>query len=300
MESTTTLRTSIGCDGFEWKFGFSMVVGSADHTRNVRCGSTCPLSPRFGIREERCQGRSGRIRRNNVIGRRALVHYPSTRWKPQAILVVLLSLWKDQPEGYAHTSALSILPGFSDPFVYLSLLDADTRWCPQRSEIPAPPFIIEDVLQDSSTAPYPSNHAPRSMNNILVKEFPDMASVYCYNFRDEPLPGETAVDPRSGEGACVKHIFTGPYENLKVQATTLFLQIQQDIKFSWQSVAAGIAEGISTHLMYHIPVPYAPPTPSRPILFLGITPSRLDRQRDPTMHPQSTKAHLQVRQRLQW
>ena len=132
-------------------------------------------------------------------------------------------------------------------------------------------------------------------DNILVKEFPDMASVYCYDLRVEPLPAETAVDPRSEKWACVKHIFTGPYENLKVQATTLFLQIQQGIEFGWQSVAAGIAEGISTHLMHYFLVPYVPPAPSRSVLFLGITPSRLGRHRDSGMHPRSTKAHLQVR-----
>ena len=180
------------------------------------------------------------------------------------------------------------------PFSHFSRFDADTYWCPQKTEDPAPPFIIENVLQDTSTAPYPSNHAPRSMktDNILVKEFPDMTSVYCYDFRDEPLLVETAVDPGLKKGVYVKHIFTGPYENLKVQATTLFFQIQEGIELGWQSVAAGIADGISMHLSYPPLVPYAPPTPSRPVLLLDITPSRLDRQRDPTMHSPSTKAHL--------
>ena len=78
-----------------------------------------------------------------------------------------------------------------------------------------------------------------------------MTSVYCYNFRDEPLSAETAIDPSPGKGACVKHIFTGPYEDLKVQATGLFLQIQEGIELGWQSVAAGIAEGISMRPVHH-------------------------------------------------
>lgn len=137
-------------------------------------------------------------------------------------------------------------------FFHFDRSDSDTRWCSQRNESPAPPFIIEDVLQDTSTAPYPCNHAPLSMtkDDILVKEFHDMTSVYCYNFRDESLPVETTVDSSSDEGACVKHIFTGPYENLKVQATRLFLQIQEGIELSWQGVATGIAEGISTRLIH--------------------------------------------------
>ncbi|KAF9645624.1 hypothetical protein BDM02DRAFT_492370 [Thelephora ganbajun] len=122
------------------------------------------------------------------------------------------------------------------------------RRCPscKRNEDPAPPFIIEDVLQDASTAPYPCNHAPRSMKagDILVNEFTDMTSVYCYNFRNEPLPVETAVDSGLEKGACVKHVFTGPYEDLKVQATGLFLQIQEGIELGWQSVTTGIAEGM--------------------------------------------------------
>jgi len=80
-------------------------------------------------------------------------------------------------------------------------------------------------------------------DDILVKEFPDMTTVYCYNFRDETLPVETAVNPKSEKGACVKHIFTGPYEGLKVQATGLFLQIQEGIELGWRSVTAGVAEG---------------------------------------------------------
>ena len=80
-------------------------------------------------------------------------------------------------------------------------------------------------------------------DDILVKEFHDMTSVYCYNFRDECLPTETAVGSSSNKGACVKHIFTGPYEDLKVQATSLFLQIQEGIELGWQSVATGVAEG---------------------------------------------------------
>ena len=170
-------------------------------------------------------------------------------------------------------------------FFHLDQFDPDTRWCSQRNEGLAPPFIIEDVLQDTSTAPYPCNHAPRSMkpDDILVKEFHDMTSVYCYNFRDESLSAETTADSRSDEGACVKHIFTGPYENLKVQATRLFLQIQKGIELSWQGVATGIAEGISTRLtrcfcLTALPVPHTSPTPPRPVLLLDITPSRLGGQ----------------------
>jgi hypothetical protein len=109
-----------------------------------------------------------------------------------------------------------------------------------------PLFIIEDVLQDTSTAPFPCNHAPLSMkaDDISVKEFPDMTSVYCYNFRDKLLPAEITVGPGSEGGACVKHIFTGPYEELKAQATGLFLQIQEGIELGWQSVTTGIAEGM--------------------------------------------------------
>lgn len=99
-------------------------------------------------------------------------------------------------------------------------------------------------MQDTSAAPYPCNHAPKSMkaDDIMVKEFQDMTSVYCYRFHDEP------PDPRPGKGARVKHIFTGPHGNLKVQATSLFLQIQEGIELGWQSVATGVAEGISTHV----------------------------------------------------
>lgn len=131
--------------------------------------------------------------------------------------------------------------------------DADTRWCPQRNEDPAPPFTIEDVLQDTSTAPYPCNHAPLSMktDDTPVKEFHDMTSVYCYNFRDESLTVGTTVNPSSDKGACVKHIFTGPYEDLKVQATSLFLQIQENIELGWQNISTAITEGISTRLVRH-------------------------------------------------
>lgn len=83
-------------------------------------------------------------------------------------------------------------------------------------------------------------------DDVLVKEFHDMTSVYCYNFRNEPLPAETAVNPSSEKGACVKHIFTGPYGDLKIRATSLFLQIQEGVELGWQSVTAGIAEGILT------------------------------------------------------
>jgi len=69
-----------------------------------------------------------------------------------------------------------------------------------------------------------------------------MTSVYCYKFGDERLPvGAISVE----EGACVKHIFTGPYEDLKVQATTLFTQVQEGIELGWQSISKGIAEGTS-------------------------------------------------------
>ena len=70
-----------------------------------------------------------------------------------------------------------------------------------------------------------------------------MTSVYCYNIRDEP------PDPNPGKGARVKHIFTGPHGGLKVQATSLFLKIQEGIELGWQSVTTGVAEGISTHVV---------------------------------------------------
>ena len=79
-------------------------------------------------------------------------------------------------------------------------------------------------------------------DDIVVKEFQDTTNVYCYHFRDEPS------DPSPGKGARVKHIFTGPHRNLKVQATSLFLQIQEGIELGWQSVTTGVAEGISTHV----------------------------------------------------
>ena len=72
--------------------------------------------------------------------------------------------------------------------------------------------------------------------DIVVKEFPDSMTVYCYNFHD---------DLGSEKGACVKHIFTGPYETLKTRATDLFDRIQEGLELSWQGVTAGIAEGIS-------------------------------------------------------
>jgi len=88
--------------------------------------------------------------------------------------------------------------------------------------------------------------------DILVKEFPDLTSVYCYNFRGGPAPVESVIGPNSEEGTCVKHIFTGPCEHLKVQATSLFLQIQEGIKLGWQNVTTGIAEGISACLLHPI------------------------------------------------
>jgi len=74
-----------------------------------------------------------------------------------------------------------------------------------------------------------------------------MTRVYCYKFRDAPLP----IKSNPVEGACVKHIFTGPYEDLKVQATNLFIQVQGGIELGWQSVTTGIAEGTSEHLTRH-------------------------------------------------
>lgn len=129
-------------------------------------------------------------------------------------------------------------------------------------------------------------------DDISVKEFSDMMSVYCYNFRNEPLPGEPSLVVG---GVCVKHIFTGPYEDLKVEATGVFLQIQENIELGWQNVTTGIAEGISTHLIRFASI-YTTLAPSRLVLLLGITSPRLGRRRDSAMHSPSTKAHLQVRQ----
>lgn len=84
--------------------------------------------------------------------------------------------------------------------------------------------------------------------DILVKEFGDMTSVYCYNFHDEPL----TVNLGSKKGAGVKHIFTGPYEGLKIEATGLFSQIQEGIELRWQGVRTGIAEGFSTNSNCHL------------------------------------------------
>ncbi|KAF9785403.1 hypothetical protein BJ322DRAFT_827862 [Thelephora terrestris] len=104
----------------------------------------------------------------------------------------------------------------------------------QRNEATAPPFVIEDVLQDTSTVPYPFNHAPRSMkpDDISVKEFSDLTNVYCYSYEAPPL-----------ERAYVKHIFTGPYEDLKTQATGLFYLIQEGVELKWQHLSIGVAEG---------------------------------------------------------
>ena len=74
---------------------------------------------------------------------------------------------------------------------------------------------------------------------ILVKNFWDRTNVYCYSFHDETLPG----NGNSGEGASVKHIFTGHHDHLKREATGLFYQIQEGVELSWQSVKTGIAEG---------------------------------------------------------
>lgn len=129
--------------------------------------------------------------------------------------------------------------------------------------------------------------------DIVVKEFPDSMTVYCYNFHD---------DLCSEKGACVKHIFTGPYETLKTRATDLFDRIQEGLELSWQSVTAGIAEGISaissiisaraSHLLFTAVALF------RPILLLGIAPPRLGRERDPIMHSPNTKAHLRIRQQV--
>jgi len=96
-----------------------------------------------------------------------------------------------------------------------------------------------------------------------------MTSVYCYKFGDGRLPISV------GEGACVKHIFTGPHEDLKVQATTLFIQVQEGIELGWQSVTTGIAEGTSGHLSVTLVLPCATPTSFRSLLLLGVTPPRL-------------------------
>ena len=106
-------------------------------------------------------------------------------------------------------------------------------------------------------------------DDILVNEFPDMTSVYCYKFRDKRLPiGSSSA----GEGACVKHIFTGPYEDLKVQATNLFTQVQEGIELGWQSVTAGIAEGTSGLPFVSLGLPCTAPILFRFVLLLGITP----------------------------
>lgn len=117
--------------------------------------------------------------------------------------------------------------------------------------------MIEEVLQDTSTAPFPLNHAPLSMKpgDMSVKEFGDKASVYCYNFRDVPL---SVTDPNSEKGACVRHIFTGPYADPKVQATDLFYQIQEGVELSWQGVKTGIAEGTRTGSTRHFPSEHSP------------------------------------------
>jgi len=96
-----------------------------------------------------------------------------------------------------------------------------------------------------------------------------MTSVYCYKFGDELLP----VRPGSvEEGACVKHIFTGPYEDLKVQATSLFIQVQEGIELGWQSISTGIAEGTSGA---SFDTPHLILTTFRSLLLMGITTSRL-------------------------
>jgi hypothetical protein len=167
---------------------------------------------------------------------------------------------------------------------YLFLLDADTRpyYCSQRNEDPAPTLLIEDALQDTSTAPHPFNHAPRSMKqeNISLKEFSDTANVYCYNFIDDRPPSGTAVDPEPGTGVCVKHVFTGPYNAMKTQATGLFYQIQEGIELAWQRPSAGISEGTSevTHIYRQTVSSYVALVLFRPILFLDIISPRLDRR----------------------
>ena len=80
--------------------------------------------------------------------------------------------------------------------------------------------------------------------DILVKEFPDMMNVYCYNFHD-PSP----VGHSSEQVGCVKHIFTGPWDALKKEATSLFYQIQDGVELTWQGLSTGIAEGVSTNLV---------------------------------------------------
>ena len=83
-------------------------------------------------------------------------------------------------------------------------------------------------------------------DDITVKEYPDMTSVYRYRFGEErPTVGSSSAE----EGACVKHIFTGPHEGLKVQATRLFTQVQEGIELGWQSVTTGVAEGTSGNLI---------------------------------------------------
>jgi hypothetical protein len=130
--------------------------------------------------------------------------------------------------------------------------------------------------------------------DISVKEFGEKASVYCYRFRDAPLPA-LDLSPET-KGACVKHIFTGPYAEPKVQATELFYQIQEGVELSWQGVNTGIAEGISgqficrsrqnAHLGF------------RPVLFLGVTPQWLARERDTAIHPRGAETHFSIRPQL--
>ena len=137
-------------------------------------------------------------------------------------------------------------------------------------------------MQDTSTVPYPLNHAPQSMKptDISVKEFPDMTSVYCYNFHTELHPVEVSTGTGSENRACVEHIFTGPYGDLKVQATEVFYQIQEGLELMWQSVSNGIADGNLMLLicdLYLTRPPFITTAPPRSILLLGITPSRLGR-----------------------
>ena len=138
-------------------------------------------------------------------------------------------------------------------------------------------------MQDTSTVPYPFNHAPQGMKpaDISVKEFPDMTSAYCYNFHTELSPVETSTGPGFEKRACVKHVFTGPYGDLKTQATEVFYQIQGGLELMWQSVSTGIADGILTLLicdLYLTKSHFTATVPPRSILFLGIAPSRLGRR----------------------
>ena len=152
--------------------------------------------------------------------------------------------------------------------------------------------MIEEVLQDTSTAPFPFNHAPLSMKpeDMSVKEFGDKASVYCYNLREEPVQ---VADANSEKGACVRHIFTGPYADPKVQATDLFYRIQEGVELSWQGVKMGIAEGTGTDSTWcfrqnaHVGF--------RAVLLLGVTPTWLDERGDARMHLRSKKTDLPIR-----